>query len=145
MTIGGRRIKCIRFADDMALLAEEEMVLRDMLLKLNDSCGQYRMKINANKTKTMVIRRKIKKVYQYFLHSLQVPNSTQKCIKRCKTLNLYIITIDAVSKEHTSKTANSGEAICEILFITTTLRSCTRLQVILQECRSDQEVNEGIT
>ncbi|KAJ4450889.1 hypothetical protein ANN_02322 [Periplaneta americana] len=35
--VGGRRIKSIRFSDDMALLAEEEMILRDMLLKLNDS------------------------------------------------------------------------------------------------------------
>ncbi|KAJ4445639.1 hypothetical protein ANN_12322 [Periplaneta americana] len=26
--VGGRRIKCIRFADDMVLLAEEEMILR---------------------------------------------------------------------------------------------------------------------
>ncbi|KAJ4435840.1 hypothetical protein ANN_18459 [Periplaneta americana] len=50
----GRRIKCIRFADDMALLAESEMILRDMLLELNDSCEQYGMKINANKTKTMM-------------------------------------------------------------------------------------------
>ncbi|KAJ4433583.1 hypothetical protein ANN_15893 [Periplaneta americana] len=38
MIVGERRIKCIRFADDMALLAKEEMILRDMLLELNDSC-----------------------------------------------------------------------------------------------------------
>ncbi|KAJ4441864.1 hypothetical protein ANN_11724 [Periplaneta americana] len=36
--VGGRIIKCIRFAD-MALLAEEEMMLKDMLLELNDSLG----------------------------------------------------------------------------------------------------------
>ncbi|KAJ4427428.1 hypothetical protein ANN_25050, partial [Periplaneta americana] len=59
--IGGRRIKFIRFADDMPLLAEEEMILRNMLLELNDSCEQYRIKINANKTNTMVKGRKIKK------------------------------------------------------------------------------------
>ncbi|KAJ4445341.1 hypothetical protein ANN_07146 [Periplaneta americana] len=60
--VGGRRIKRIRFAGDMALLAEEEMILKEMLLELNDSCEQYGMKINENKTKTMVIGRKIKKV-----------------------------------------------------------------------------------
>ncbi|KAJ4427787.1 hypothetical protein ANN_25440 [Periplaneta americana] len=53
--VGGRRIKCPRFAADTALLAEEEIILRDMLLELNDSCEQYGMKINANKTKTMII------------------------------------------------------------------------------------------
>ncbi|KAJ4437868.1 hypothetical protein ANN_13807 [Periplaneta americana] len=42
---------------------EEELILRDMLLKVNDSCEQNGMKINANKTKSMVIgRKKIKKV-----------------------------------------------------------------------------------
>ncbi|KAJ4447675.1 hypothetical protein ANN_09682 [Periplaneta americana] len=60
--VGERRIKCIRFADDMALLAEEEMVLKDMLLELNDSCVKYGMKINANKTNSMVIGRKIYKI-----------------------------------------------------------------------------------
>ncbi|KAJ4431290.1 hypothetical protein ANN_19887 [Periplaneta americana] len=38
--VGGRRIKCIRFANDIALLADEEMVLKDMLLELNDSLEQ---------------------------------------------------------------------------------------------------------
>ncbi|KAJ4434231.1 hypothetical protein ANN_22779 [Periplaneta americana] len=56
----GRRIKCIRVADDMALLAEEETILRDMLQELNDSCEQYGMAINAKKTKTMVIGKKNK-------------------------------------------------------------------------------------
>ncbi|KAJ4449321.1 hypothetical protein ANN_00719 [Periplaneta americana] len=60
--VGERRIKCIRFADDMALLAEEEMILKDMLLELNDSCEQYGMKVNINKTKSMVIGRRIQKI-----------------------------------------------------------------------------------
>ncbi|KAJ4429547.1 hypothetical protein ANN_21716 [Periplaneta americana] len=59
--VGGRRIKCIRFADDMALLAEEETILRDMLLELNYNCEQYEMKMNASKRKIMVVARRIKK------------------------------------------------------------------------------------
>ncbi|KAJ4449710.1 hypothetical protein ANN_01114 [Periplaneta americana] len=39
---------------------KEETILRDILLELNDSCEQYGMKINANKTKTMVYRKKNK-------------------------------------------------------------------------------------
>ncbi|KAJ4432801.1 hypothetical protein ANN_21440 [Periplaneta americana] len=61
--VGGRKIKCIRFADDVALLAEEEMILSVMLLELNHSCEQYGMKINANKTKIIVIGRKVRKLY----------------------------------------------------------------------------------
>ena len=33
-----------------------------MLMELNDSCGDYGMNININKTKTMVIGRKSKKM-----------------------------------------------------------------------------------
>ena len=56
VNIGGRRIKCIRFADDMALLAEGER----MLMELNDRREDYGIKININKTKTMVIEKKTK-------------------------------------------------------------------------------------
>ena len=47
--VGRRKIKCIRFADDMILSADEEMTLRNMLMELNDRCEQYGMKLNANK------------------------------------------------------------------------------------------------
>ena len=59
---GGRRIKCIRFTDDMALLADDERMLKNTLMELNDRCEDYGMKLNINKTKTMVIRRKPKKI-----------------------------------------------------------------------------------
>ena len=45
-SIGRKRIKCIRFADDMALLAEDERKLKNMLMELNDRCEDYGMKIN---------------------------------------------------------------------------------------------------
>ena len=60
INIGGRRIKCIKFADDTALLAEDERMLKNMLMKLNERCEDYEMKININKTKSMVIGRKPK-------------------------------------------------------------------------------------
>ena len=62
VNIGGRRIKCIRFADDMALLAEDERMLKNMLMELNERCEDYGMKININKTKAMVIGRKPNKI-----------------------------------------------------------------------------------
>ena len=46
----------------MTLLAEDERMLKDMLMELNDRCENYGMKININKTKTMVIGRKPKKI-----------------------------------------------------------------------------------
>ena len=57
VNIGRRRFKCIRFSDDMALLAEDERMLKNMLMELNERCEDYGMKINRpiSKTKTMVI------------------------------------------------------------------------------------------
>ena len=59
---GGRKIKCIRFADDKALLAEDEKMLKNMLMELNDRYDDYWKKININKTKVIVIGRKPKKM-----------------------------------------------------------------------------------
>ena len=46
----------------MALLAEDERMLKNMLMVLNDRCEDYGMKININRTRAMVIGRKPKKV-----------------------------------------------------------------------------------
>ena len=51
----------MRFVDDMALLAEDERMLKDMLMELNERCMDYGMKIKSKK-KAMVIGRKPKKI-----------------------------------------------------------------------------------
>ena len=48
VNIGGRRIKFIRFIDDMALLAKDERMLKNMLMELNDRFEDYGMKINIH-------------------------------------------------------------------------------------------------
>ena len=50
VNIEGRRIKCIRFVDNIALLVEDERMLKNMLMELNDRCEDYGMKININNT-----------------------------------------------------------------------------------------------
>ena len=62
VNIGGSRIKCIRFVDDMASLAEDERMLKNMLMELNGRCEDHGMKINISKLKIMVIRRKPRKI-----------------------------------------------------------------------------------
>ena len=47
----------------MALLAEDERMLKNMLMELNEICEGYGMKINISKTKAMVIGRKPKKIH----------------------------------------------------------------------------------
>ena len=57
------RGQCIRFADDMALLADDERMLTNMLMELNERYEDYGMKINISKTKVIVIGRKPKKIH----------------------------------------------------------------------------------
>ena len=61
INIGGKRMECIRFADDMVLLAENEDIVNKMLEDLNNKCEEYGMKINKKKTKSMVICKKKKR------------------------------------------------------------------------------------
>ncbi|CAI6362900.1 unnamed protein product [Macrosiphum euphorbiae] len=42
------------FADDIALIAESEEGLGNMLTKMNDSCEEYKMNINKSKTKILI-------------------------------------------------------------------------------------------
>ncbi|KAI5755057.1 hypothetical protein M8J77_013699 [Diaphorina citri] len=53
--INGQNIHSIRFADDIALLAESEQDINQMLNYLNQTLNKYKLKINAKKTKSMVI------------------------------------------------------------------------------------------
>ena len=68
----------IRFADDMALLAKDERMLKNMLTELNDRCEKYGM--NINKTKTMVIRRKAKKIH------MRIKDESAKQVNKFKYL-----------------------------------------------------------
>jgi len=52
--INGMLVKILRFADDISMIAESEDELGNMLTKMNDSCKEYGMKINENKTKILI-------------------------------------------------------------------------------------------
>ena len=55
--IGGKRIECIRFADDMALLAENQRDLGIMMRKVEIACEKYGMRVNIDKTRVMKMGR----------------------------------------------------------------------------------------
>ena len=65
VSIGGRNITNLRFADDIDALAEEEQELEALVESLDKTCTRYKMEINAEKTKLMTnsangIQREIK-------------------------------------------------------------------------------------
>ena len=57
MVIGGFAFTDSRYADDTALLAESEKELQETLDIVNNKGKELNMKMNAQKTKTMVITR----------------------------------------------------------------------------------------
>ena len=57
LKIGGKIIHTAKYADDLVLLAKEEMVVHDMIDKLIEIGRYYGMEINVEKTKVMRISR----------------------------------------------------------------------------------------
>ena len=53
VSIGGRNITNLRFADDLDALAEEEQGLEALVESLDKTCIRYKMQISAEKTKLM--------------------------------------------------------------------------------------------
>ena len=65
VSIGGRNITNLRFADDIDALAEEEQELEALVESLDKTCTRYKMEISVEKTKLMTnsangIQREIK-------------------------------------------------------------------------------------
>ena len=65
VSIGGRNITNLWFADDIDALAEEEQGLKVLVESLDKTCTRYKMEISAEKTKPMTnsangIQREIK-------------------------------------------------------------------------------------
>ena len=53
VSIGGRNMNNLRFADDIDALAEEEQELEALVKSLDKTCTRYKMEISAEKTKLM--------------------------------------------------------------------------------------------
>ena len=83
VSIGGRNITNLRFADGIDVLAEKEQELEALVESLNKTCTGYKMEISAEKTKLMTnsaigIQREIKSKRTEVGHcnKLQVPSSS---------------------------------------------------------------------
>jgi hypothetical protein len=57
LKIGGQIINTVKYADELVLLAKEEMVLQDMIDKLIEIGRCYGMEMNVEKTKVMRMSR----------------------------------------------------------------------------------------
>ena len=84
VSIGGRNITNLRFADDIDALAEEEQELEALVESLDKTCTRYKMEISAEKTKLMTNsangiqreRDKGKRTEVGHCNKLQIPSSS---------------------------------------------------------------------
>ena len=53
VSIGGRNITNLRFADDIDALAEKEQELEALVESLDKSCSRFKMETSAEKSKLM--------------------------------------------------------------------------------------------
>ena len=56
--VGGQLVSDVRFADDQGMVANTEEGLQRIMHRFNDTAKKYNMKINVEKTKTMVMSKK---------------------------------------------------------------------------------------
>ena len=70
--VGGHLIKTVRFADDQATLASSVKGLQLMMGKMQESAGEYDMKINVKKTKVKKICKRPGKEFTIFLEGKQL-------------------------------------------------------------------------
>ena len=81
VSIGGRNITSLRFANDIDALAEEEQELEALVESLDITCTRYKMGISAEKTKLITnsangIQRESKRAEAGHCNKLQVPWSS---------------------------------------------------------------------
>ena len=70
--VGGHLIKTVRFADDQATLASSVKGLQLMMGKMQESVGEYDMKINVKKTKVKKICKRPGEKFTIFLEGRQL-------------------------------------------------------------------------
>ena len=77
--VGGQLVKAIRFADDQAMLASSNAGLQRIMNRLNETSGEYGMKINIAKTKVMRISRTGGKSVDITVNGVKLEQVKQYC------------------------------------------------------------------
>ena len=56
MSCGGQQVNNFHSVDDIGIIASTEDCLRELTERINNKASKYRLEINVQKSKTMVIR-----------------------------------------------------------------------------------------
>ena len=83
ININGQNITNIIYADDTIILAESEQQLQHMIDKIDATCEQYDMAMNAKKTKTMIVEKTPEKQCEVNVKSqaIQIPGNNNRAYR----------------------------------------------------------------
>ena len=82
-----RNINNLRYADDTTIMAESEVELKSLLMKVKEESEKTGLKLNIQKTKIMANRRRnngnSNRLYSWAPKSLQIVTATMKLKDAC--------------------------------------------------------------
>ena len=110
VSIGGRNITNLRFADDIGGLAGREEELADLVERLDKTSTAFGMQINAEKTKLMTIST------NRFSTDIRVNGEKLDCVNRFKYLEA-IITDEGSKPEILARIAQATAALAKLKII----------------------------
>ena len=87
LKLGTSQLSILIFADDIALLAENEQDLQSMLNCVHSWCDKWRMAVNLDKTNVMHFRNKRKQITKY---CFTYGNSQMEIVNRYKYLGMLL-------------------------------------------------------
>ena len=102
LKINGKNINNIRFADDTAIIAENEEDLQNLLNKITLTCEEYGMALNVKKTKTMVIDKKNSIVTNIYVNGEKLEQ-----VKKYKYLGSWITEDGKCTEEVKNRTGQA--------------------------------------
>merc|ERR1711860_267552 len=111
VSIGGRSVSNLRFADDIDGLAGSQEELAELIRRLDKSCSQYGMEISAEKTKVMT-NVHVKDLQTQF----KVKNSVLEVVNQFIYLGA-LVTDNGSKKEILSRMAKAQNAISKLKVI----------------------------
>ena len=128
VSIGGRNITNLRFADDIDALAEEVQELEVLVESLHKTFTRYKMKISAEKTKLMTNsangiqrereRDKGKRAFQYHGAVVSDDGSKPKVLSRIAQATAAFIKLKPIWRDNKISLGSKGKLMCSfVIFI----------------------------
>ena len=110
--VENQKIFCVKFADDVAIVADHEEGLREMMAELEIYCDKNDLEVNTEKSKIIKFRKegKREKKQEWFFKGRKLEK-----VEKIKYLG-YIFTSTNSQREHIKSPTNKAKRIIKIVW-----------------------------